>query len=183
MIGARLERQLVSKSNPSYKSLFVLLFGFVFLTLMLFKIKAVYCIVIVFKALSKSNFRIKYTSINAYIFCAISKGTYHHLSFSFVFSLHQRNVGWPTAKCVKPLHFVRSVTMAISKTPGSVTVCNTWSVYTSSCTSSPLNKMAATSQTIFSEAFSRMKSFVVWLKFHWSLSPRAHSTITQHWFR
>ena len=37
---------------------------------------------------------------------------------------------------------------------------------------SPLDTMAAISQTIFSDAFSWMKSFVVWLKFHWSLFLR-----------
>ena len=33
----------------------------------------------------------------------------------------------------------------------------------------PLDKMAAISQRIFSDAFSWMKSFAFWLKFHWSL--------------
>ena len=33
----------------------------------------------------------------------------------------------------------------------------------------PLDKMAAISQTIFSDAFSWMTSFVLWLKFHWSV--------------
>ena len=47
----------------------------------------------------------------------------------------------------------------------------------------PLDKMAAISQTIFAGAFSRMKSFVFWLKFHWSLFLRVQFTITQHWFR
>ena len=36
--------------------------------------------------------------------------------------------------------------------------------------------MAAISQTIFSDAFSWMKSFVFWSKFHW-----VQLTITQHW--
>ena len=49
--------------------------------------------------------------------------------------------------------------------------------------SPPLNKIAATSQTIFSNTFSWMKSFVFWLKFHRSLSLRVQWTITQHWFR
>ena len=35
-----------------------------------------------------------------------------------------------------------------------------------------LDKMDAISQTIFSDAFSWMKSFVFWLKFHWSLLLR-----------
>ena len=47
----------------------------------------------------------------------------------------------------------------------------------------PLDKMAAMSQTIFSDAFSWMKSFVFWLKFHWSLFLRVQLTITHHWFK
>ena len=47
----------------------------------------------------------------------------------------------------------------------------------------PLDKMAAISQTIFSKAFSWMKSFVFWFKFHWSLFLRVPLTIIQHWFR
>ena len=45
----------------------------------------------------------------------------------------------------------------------------------------PLDKMAAISQKIFSDAFLWMKSFVFWLKFHWSLFLRVQLTITQHW--
>ena len=37
-----------------------------------------------------------------------------------------------------------------------------------SLTHLPLEQVAAISQTIFSDAFSSMKSFVFWLKFHWS---------------
>ena len=47
----------------------------------------------------------------------------------------------------------------------------------------PLDKMAAFSQAIFSDAFSRMKSCFFWLKFHWSLFLGVQLTITQHWFR
>ena len=47
----------------------------------------------------------------------------------------------------------------------------------------PLGKMAAVLQTLFSDAFSWMKIFVFWLKFHWSLFLRVRLTITQHWFR
>ena len=46
--------------------------------------------------------------------------------------------------------------------------------------SSPQNKMADISQTIFSEAFSSMKSFVFWLIIHWSLFLRVQSSTTQH---
>ena len=47
----------------------------------------------------------------------------------------------------------------------------------------PPDKMAAILQTIFSDAFSWMKSFVFWLIFHWSLFLRVHLTVSQHWFR
>ena len=45
----------------------------------------------------------------------------------------------------------------------------------------PLEKMAAISQTIFSYAFSWMKSFVYSIKFLWNLSLRVQLTTTQHW--
>ena len=45
------------------------------------------------------------------------------------------------------------------------------------------DKMAAISQTIFSNAFSWMKMFEFWLKFHWSLFLRVQLIIFQHWFR
>ena len=47
----------------------------------------------------------------------------------------------------------------------------------------PLDRMAATLQTIFSDAFPWIKCFVFWLKFHWSLFLSVQLTITQHWFR
>ena len=50
-----------------------------------------------------------------------------------------------------------------------------------SVNSSPLNKMAAISQTIFSDALSWMKSLVIWLKFDWN--SLLMIPITQHWFR
>ena len=49
--------------------------------------------------------------------------------------------------------------------------------------SSPLDKMAAISQKIFSDAFLWMKSFVFWFKFHWSLFLGVQLTITRHWLR
>ena len=42
--------------------------------------------------------------------------------------------------------------------------------------------MTAFSQTIFSDAFSWMKSFVFWLIFYWSLFLRLQLTIAQYWF-
>ena len=44
-------------------------------------------------------------------------------------------------------------------------------------------KMAAISQTIFADEFSRMKSFVFWLKFHWNMFMGVLLKITQRWFR
>ena len=49
--------------------------------------------------------------------------------------------------------------------------------------SSPLDKMDAFSQTMFSDAFSLMKKFVFWLKFDWILFPRGQLIIIQHWFK
>ena len=49
--------------------------------------------------------------------------------------------------------------------------------------SSPLDSMAAVSQKIFSDAFSWIKRFSFWLKFHCSLFLRVKWTISQHWFR
>ena len=45
------------------------------------------------------------------------------------------------------------------------------------------NKKVGISQTAFSNPFSRMKSFVFWFEFHWSLFLRVQLTISQHWFR
>ena len=46
-----------------------------------------------------------------------------------------------------------------------------------------LDKMAAISQTIFSDAFSLMKSSSLWFKFHETLFLVVQLTITQHWFK
>ena len=45
------------------------------------------------------------------------------------------------------------------------------------------DKMATISQTIFTNAFSWMKMFEFWSKFHLSLFLRIQLTIFQHWFR
>ena len=45
------------------------------------------------------------------------------------------------------------------------------------------DKMATISQMTFSVAFSWMKIYKFWLKFHWSLFLGFKSTIFQHWFR
>ena len=45
------------------------------------------------------------------------------------------------------------------------------------------DKMAVTSQTTFSNAFSWMKLYEFLLKFHWSLFLRVQITIFHHWFR
>ena len=45
------------------------------------------------------------------------------------------------------------------------------------------DKMAAISQTTFSDAFSWMKMYEFRLRFHWSLFSGIELTISQHWFR
>ena len=45
------------------------------------------------------------------------------------------------------------------------------------------DKMAAISQTTFSNGFSWMKMLEFRLRFHWSLFLRFQLTIIQHWFR
>ena len=45
------------------------------------------------------------------------------------------------------------------------------------------DKMAAIFQTTFSDAFSRTKMYIIWLRFPWSLFPRVQLTIFYHWFR
>ena len=45
------------------------------------------------------------------------------------------------------------------------------------------DKMATVFQTTFSNAFSWMKMYKFWWRFHWSLFPRVQLTIYQHWFR
>ena len=62
-------------------------------------------------------------------------------------------------------------------------MCQIWPIITLLSTHLPLDKMAAFSQTIFSDAFSWMKIFVFWSIFHWSLFLRFQLTITQHWLR
>ena len=44
----------------------------------------------------------------------------------------------------------------------------------------PLDKMAAILQTVFSDVFSWMKSFVFWIKFHWSLFLKVQLSINLH---
>ena len=45
------------------------------------------------------------------------------------------------------------------------------------------DKMAAIFQTTFSNAFSWMKTYKLWLRFHWSLFPRVQLTWFHCWFR
>ena len=47
----------------------------------------------------------------------------------------------------------------------------------------PLDKRATIPQTIVLNAFSWMKSFIFWYKFHWILFLRIQLTRTQHWFK
>ena len=45
------------------------------------------------------------------------------------------------------------------------------------------DKMATIFQMTFSNAFSWMKMYEFWLRFHWILFPRVQLTIFQHWLR
>ena len=45
------------------------------------------------------------------------------------------------------------------------------------------DKMTINFLTTISNAFSWMKIYKFLLRFHWSLFPRVHLTICQHWFR
>ena len=45
------------------------------------------------------------------------------------------------------------------------------------------DKMAASLQTTFSNAFFSMKMFEFWLKFHWNMFLRVQLTISEHRFR
>ena len=47
----------------------------------------------------------------------------------------------------------------------------------------PLDKMTTISQTVFSDAFSWMKIYEFWLRFHWSLFLMFELTVLQHWIR
>ena len=46
----------------------------------------------------------------------------------------------------------------------------------------PRDNLAEKLET-FSTAFSSMKMFELWLKYHWSVFLRGHLTMNQHWFR
>ena len=58
-----------------------------------------------------------------------------------------------------------------------------WVAPNSGLTHLPLDKMAAISLTIFSNALSWMKSFKCWFQDHCSLFLRVQLTINQHWIR
>ena len=62
-----------------------------------------------------------------------------------------------------------------------------WCIYASlslnELTSPSLDNMTTIQQTTLSKAFSWMKSFLFWFKFHWNLSLRIQLKISQDWFR
>ena len=60
---------------------------------------------------------------------------------------------------------------------------STWQVFFLWGIVTNVYRMVAISQTTFSNAFSRMRSFVYWFEFHWSLFLRFPSTISQYWSR
>ena len=59
----------------------------------------------------------------------------------------------------------------------------TYTNLSSTLTHLSLDKMATISQTIFSTAFSLLKTCDFLLKFHLSLFIRVQIAVTQHWFR
>ena len=94
--------------------------------------------------------------------------------------------------CVWPLHIIwddayisvmiqRDKCFMIHRAPsGSTSAGNHHDACYTIFTHLPLNKMAAISQTMFSNAFSLMKKTYFWLKFHWSLFWRFQLIIAQH---
>ena len=54
--------------------------------------------------------------------------------------------------------------------------------YLHTLTHLPLDKMAAISKTLFSNAFPWMKSLIFWIELHWSFFLRVQLTISQHRF-
>ena len=105
------------------------------------------------------------------------------VSLTFVRGIHRRLVNSPHKGPVTQkmfpfddviMHFEICIMESLDCSPTSLHVCTWWKNW---------DKMAAISQTIFSGAFSRMKRFVFWLRFQWSLFLRVQLTITQNWFR
>ena len=67
---------------------------------------------------------------------------------------------------------------------GAVHSCeNYWNLPLNHLTRWGWDKMAVISETTYSNAFSQMKKYEFWLKFHWSLLLRVQLTISEHWFR
>ena len=112
-----------------------------------------------------------------------------HQSAKYKFRLHSTSQPYHQLK-VAVWNFHTTIFVSISWTE-SLGICYTASPFfiklpitsTSTVTHLPLNKMAAISQTIFSYAFSWIKSFVFWLKCHWILFLRVQLTLFQHWLR
>ena len=102
-------------------------------------------------------------------------------------SYHYKNSHYKDKTVSRPSYLYNG-TIASVKTGPRFCICTWdwswkgWYISPRQFNSSPI-KMAAISLTIFSDAFLWLKGFVLWLKFHWSLSLRVQLTITQHWFR
>ena len=100
----------------------------------------------------------------SYVFLALPHQSYHKILWS-----------------LKPTTLVVKMLMPFWNLAGSSAA--TCQISKVNLTHLPLDEMDAISQTIFSDPFSWMKSFVFWLKFHQSLFLRVQLTIIQHWFR
>ena len=90
---------------------------------------------------------------------------------------HNRFRQWLVV-CSVPIHCLNQWWFVINHTtrnkfPASINSLTHWG----------RNKMAAVSQTTFSNAFSWMKMYEFWLKFRWSLFLSVQLTVSHHWLR
>ena len=88
-----------------------------------------------------------------------------------------------TPMCEGTIHAVYHIDMGIFCCASFCRGCINSSLWIHGINSSPLDKMAAISQTTLANTFLWIKSFIFWLKFHWCLFLRVLLTIHQRWFR
>ena len=84
---------------------------------------------------------------------------------------------------INPQAYVAYFAISIVIMLAVIGVVSVWLVWLDTLTPLPLDKMAAISQTTFSNAFSLMKIYWFWLRFHWSLFLMVHLPIFLPWFR
>ena len=119
--------------------------------------------------------------INFAMVMVTPSGTYFNVVLFKIQKFCLTQILFVNVVCFSKLSSVFVINKALLSLP-----CCLWKSVWLGCTKSgtlthlPLDKMAAILQTIFSDAFSWMKSFVVWLKCLWSLFLRVQLTITQY---